>query len=170
MLKEHFSEEQIYRIDHYLGKETVQNLMAVRFEICYLNRCGILSISIIFKVTVAESVGVEGRGSYYDQAGAMRDMVQNHLMQLLCLIAMEPPAKFSPDAVRDEKLKVIRALDPINSKDIVRGQYSAVGTEKGYLEAVENPRSKTESFIALKLQISNWRWAGTPFYLRTGKN
>ena len=169
MLKEHFSEEQIYRIDHYLGKETVQNLMAVRFGNMLFEPLWNSQYIDHIQVTVAESVGVEGRGSYYDQAGAMRDMVQNHLMQLLCLIAMEPPAKFSPDAVRDEKLKVIRALDPINSKDIVRGQYSAVGTEKGYLEAVENPRSKTESFIALKLQISNWRWAGTPFYLRTGK-
>ena len=121
------------------------------------------------QVTVAESVGVDGRGSYYDQAGAMRDMIQNHLMQLLCLIAMEPPAKFSPDAVRDEKLKVIRALDPISSSDIVRGQYSKSGSDKSYLEAVDNPSSKTESFIALKVQISNWRWAGTPFYLRTGK-
>ena len=99
----------------------------------------------------------------------MRDMIQNHLMQLLCLIAMEPPAKFSPDAVRDEKLKVIRALDPISSSDIVRGQYSKSGSDKSYLEAVDNPSSKTESFIALKVQISNWRWAGTPFYLRTGK-
>ena len=96
-------------------------------------------------------------------------MIQNHLMQLLCLIAMEPPAKFSPDAVRDEKLKVIRALDPISSRDIVRGQYSNNGSDKSYLEAVDNPSSQTESFIALKVQISNWRWAGTPFYLRTGK-
>ena len=169
VLKEHFSEEQIYRIDHYLGKETVQNLMAVRFGNMLFEPLWNSQYIDHIQVTVAESVGVEGRGSYYDQAGAMRDMVQNHLMQLLCLIAMEPPAKFSPDAVRDEKLKVIRALDPINSKDIVRGQYSTVGTEKGYLEAVENPSSKTESFIALKVQISNWRWAGTPFYLRTGK-
>ena len=169
VLKEHFNEDQIYRIDHYLGKETVQNLMAVRFGNMLFEPLWNSQYIDHIQVTVAESVGVEGRGSYYDQAGAMRDMIQNHLMQLLCLIAMEPPAKFSPDAVRDEKLKVIRALDPINSSDIVRGQYSNSGSEKGYLEAVENPRSQTESFIALKIQISNWRWAGTPFYLRTGK-
>ena len=169
VLKEHFSEDQIYRIDHYLGKETVQNLMAVRFGNMLFEPLWNSQYIDHIQVTVAESVGVEGRGSYYDQAGAMRDMIQNHLMQLLCLIAMEPPAKFSPDAVRDEKLKVIRALDPIETSDIVRGQYSDRGTDKGYLEAVENPNSKTESFIALKVQVSNWRWAGTPFYLRTGK-
>ena len=169
VLKEHFSEDQIYRIDHYLGKETVQNLMAVRFGNMLFEPLWNSQYIDHIQVTVAESVGVEGRGSYYDQAGAMRDMIQNHLMQLLCLIAMEPPAKFSPDAVRDEKLKVIRALDPIEISDIVRGQYSDRGTDKGYLEAVENPNSKTESFIALKVQVSNWRWAGTPFYLRTGK-
>ena len=169
VLKEHFSEDQIYRIDHYLGKETVQNLMAVRFGNMLFEPLWNSQYIDHIQVTVAESVGVEGRGSYYDQAGAMRDMIQNHLMQLLCLIAMEPPAKFSPDAVRDEKLKVIRALDPIETSDIVRGQYSDRGTDKSYLEAVENPNSKTESFIALKVQVSNWRWAGTPFYLRTGK-
>ncbi|MFL2775564.1 MAG: glucose-6-phosphate dehydrogenase [Paracoccaceae bacterium] len=169
VLKEHFSEDQIYRIDHYLGKETVQNLMAVRFGNMLFEPLWNSQYIDHIQVTVAESVGVEGRGSYYDQAGAMRDMIQNHLMQLLCLIAMEPPAKFSPDAVRDEKLKVIRALDPISSSDIVRGQYSNSGSDKSYLEAVDNPSSKTESFIALKVQISNWRWAGTPFYLRTGK-
>jgi glucose-6-phosphate 1-dehydrogenase len=169
VLKEHFSEDQIYRIDHYLGKETVQNLMAVRFGNMLFEPLWNSQYIDHIQVTVAESVGVEGRGSYYDQAGAMRDMIQNHLMQLLCLIAMEPPAKFSPDAVRDEKLKVIRALDPIEISDIVRGQYSHRGTDKSYLEAVENPNSKTESFIALKVQVSNWRWAGTPFYLRTGK-
>ena len=163
MLKEYFGEDQIYRIDHYLGKETVQNLMAVRFGNMLFEPLWNSQYIDHIQVTVAEAVGVEGRGSYYDQAGAMRDMVQNHLMQLLCLIAMEPPAKFSPDAVRDEKLKVIRALDPINSSDIVRGQYGNCGSDKSYLEAVENPSSKTESFIALKVQISNWRWAGTHF-------
>ncbi len=109
-----------------------------------------------------------GRGSYYDKSGAMRDMVQNHLMQLLCLIAMEPPSRFNPDAVRDEKLKVIRALDPVDPRDIVRGQYDAA-KKPSYREDVEDPRSRTESFVALKLHVSNWRWAGTPFYLRTGK-
>ena len=118
---------------------------------------------------MAESVGVEGRGEYYDRSGAMRDMVQNHLMQLLCLTAMEPPSRFDPDAVRDEKLKVIRALDPVASDDIVRGQFSSDGNEEGYVTQSGNPDSKTESFLAMKLQVSNWRWAGVPFYLRTGK-
>ncbi|MGB1180321.1 MAG: glucose-6-phosphate dehydrogenase, partial [Lentibacter algarum] len=118
------------------------------------------------QITVAETVGVGGRGGYYDQSGAMRDMVQNHLMQLLCLIAMEPPSKFDPDAVRDEKLKVIRALDPVEPHHLVRGQYSADGDQPDYRSAVDNPRSRTESFVALKTHISNWRWAGTPFYLR----
>ncbi|MEM8732412.1 MAG: glucose-6-phosphate dehydrogenase, partial [Pseudomonadota bacterium] len=121
--------------------------------------------------TVAETVGVGGRGEYYDTSGAMRDMVQNHLMQLLCLIAMEPPAKFDPDAVRDEKLKVIRALDPVSPHHIVRGQYDdgADGSEPGYRDAVGDPRSRTESYVAMRTAVSNWRWAGTPFYLRTGK-
>jgi glucose-6-phosphate 1-dehydrogenase len=122
---------------------------------------------------VAETVGVGGRGEYYDKSGAMRDMVQNHLMQLLCLIAMEPPARFDPDAVRDEKLKVIRALDPVLPHHIARGQYQAEpcneAEQPGYRTAVGDPRSRTESFVALKTHISNWRWAGTPFYLRTGK-
>jgi len=121
------------------------------------------------QITVAETVGVGGRGGYYDKAGAMRDMVQNHLMQLLCLIAMEPPSKFDADAVRDEKLKVIRALEPVDHHHIVRGQYDAGPETASYREDVENPRSHTESFIGLKCTIANWRWAGVPFYLRTGK-
>ncbi len=121
------------------------------------------------QITVAETVGVGGRGGYYDKSGAMRDMVQNHLMQLLCLIAMEPPAKFDPDAVRDEKLKVIRALEPVDWHHIVRGQYGADANGPSYRDDVEDPKSRTESFIAMKCHISNWRWAGTPFYLRTGK-
>ena len=121
------------------------------------------------QITVAETVGVDGRGGYYDTSGAMRDMVQNHLMQLLCLIAMEPPAQFDPDAVRDEKLKVIRALDPVSPHHSVRGQYGASPDHPDYRAHVENPRSRTESYVALKTHISNWRWAGTPFYLRTGK-
>jgi glucose-6-phosphate 1-dehydrogenase len=116
---------------------------------------------------VGETVGVEGRGSYYDKSGAMRDMVQNHMMQLLCLIAMEPPYHFDPAAVRDEKLKVIRALRPVKPDEIVRGQYTdATG---GYLKHCENSESRTESYIALKVHVANWRWQGTPFYLRTGK-
>ncbi len=169
VLAAHFTEQQIYRIDHYLGKETVQNLMAVRFANILFEPLWKAEYIDHVQITVAETVGVEGRGAYYDKSGAMRDMVQNHLMQLLCLIAMEPPYHFDPDAVRDEKLKVIRALDPVKPEDIVRGQYLAGGGQGGYVEHSEDPASKTESYIALKVHISNWRWKGTPFYLRTGK-
>ena len=165
----HFTEAQIYRIDHYLGKETVQNLMAVRFANILFEPLWKSEFIDHVQITVAETVGVAGRGAYYDKSGAMRDMVQNHMMQLLCLIAMEPPYHFDPDAVRDEKLKVIRALEPVKPQDIVRGQYLPGGGEGGYLEHSENPTSKTESYIALKVNIANWRWSGTPFYLRTGK-
>ncbi|MBD3663315.1 glucose-6-phosphate dehydrogenase [Sulfitobacter aestuariivivens] len=172
-LAAYFDEHQIYRIDHYLGKETVQNLMAVRFGNMLFEPLWNSQYVDHIQITVAETVGVGGRGEYYDKSGAMRDMVQNHLMQLLCLIAMEPPARFDPDAVRDEKLKVIRALDPVESYEIVRGQYQAVPMEEsehpGYRTAVGDAKSRTESFLALKTHISNWRWAGTPFYLRTGK-
>jgi glucose-6-phosphate 1-dehydrogenase len=173
VLAAHFDESQIYRIDHYLGKETVQNLMAVRFGNVLFEPLWNSQFVDHIQITVAETVGVGGRGEYYDRSGAMRDMIQNHLMQLLCLIAMEPPAKFDPDAVRDEKLKVIRALDGVEPHHIVRGQYETQETEDGvhpsYREAVGDPRSTTESYVALKAHISNWRWAGTPFYLRTGK-
>ncbi len=168
-LAEHFDEKQIYRIDHYLGKETVQNLMAVRFGNMLFEPLWNAQFVDHVQITVAETVGVEGRGEYYDKSGAMRDMVQNHLMQLLCLIAMEPPARFDPDAVRDEKLKVIRALDAVDAKNIVRGQYMAEGKTPGYRDEAGDPDSLTESYIAMKLHVSNWRWAGTPFYLRTGK-
>ncbi|MEM9968192.1 MAG: glucose-6-phosphate dehydrogenase [Pseudomonadota bacterium] len=172
-LAAYFNEQQIYRIDHYLGKETVQNLMAVRFGNMLFEPLWNAQYVDHVQITVAETVGIGGRGEYYDKAGAMRDMVQNHLMQLLCLIAMEPPARFDPDAVRDEKLKVIRALDPVAPHHIIRGQYQAEPCNEaaapGYRTNVGDPRSRTESFIALKAQISNWRWAGTPFYLRTGK-
>ena len=172
-LATYFKEEQIYRIDHYLGKETVQNLMAVRFGNMLFEPLWNRQYVDHIQITVAETVGVGGRGEYYDKSGAMRDMVQNHLMQLLCLIAMEPPARFDPDAVRDEKLKVIRALDPVLPHHLIRGQYLAEpGDEErfpSYRDAVGDPRSRTESFVALKAHISNWRWHGTPFYLRTGK-
>ncbi len=164
-----FEEEQIYRIDHYLGKETVQNLMAVRFGNMLFEPLWNSQYVDHIQITVAESVGVGGRGEYYDRSGAMRDMVQNHLMQLLCLIAMEPPSRFEPDAVRDEKLKVIRALDPVEPHHIVRGQYDADGGEPSYREGVGDPKSRTESYVAMKIGVRNWRWAGTPFYLRTGK-
>ena len=168
-LARHFDEGQIYRIDHYLGKETVQNLMAVRFGNVLFEPLWNSQFVDHIQITVAETVGVAGRGDYYDRAGAMRDMVQNHLMQLLCLIAMEPPSRFGADSVRDEKLKVIRALDPVEAAHLVRGQYEAGHEGPSYGEDVGAPRSRTESFIAMKLHISNWRWAGTPFYLRTGK-
>ena len=169
-LAEHFEERQIYRIDHYLGKETVQNLMAIRFGNVLFEPLWNSQYVDHIQITVAESVGIGGRGEYYDDAGAMRDMVQNHLMQLVCLIAMEPPAQFEPDAVRDEKLKVIRAFGPVAHHHISRGQYGPGedGTPD-YRTAAGNPRSTTESFVALKAEVQNWRWAGTPFYLRTGK-
>ncbi len=167
-LAEHFDEKQIYRIDHYLGKETVQNLMAIRFGNVLFEPLWKAQYVDHVQITVAEEVGVGGRGAYYDKSGAMRDMVQNHLMQLLCLTAMEPPNRFEPDAVRDEKLKVIRALQPVPAADIVRGQYAG-NDGPSYVEDAEAPESRTESYIAMKLEIANWRWNGTPFYLRTGK-
>ena len=168
-LAEYFDESQIYRIDHYLGKETVQNLMAVRFGNVLFEPLWNNHYVDHIQITVAETVGVDGRGAYYDRSGAMRDMVQNHLMQLLCLIAMEPPGQFGAVEVRDEKLKVIRALQTVEPHHIVRGQYDADPNGASYREDAENPRSFTESFIAMKCHINNWRWAGVPFYMRTGK-
>ncbi|PWJ18071.1 glucose-6-phosphate dehydrogenase [Jannaschia seohaensis] len=164
-----FDEHQIYRIDHFLGKETVQNLMAVRFANVMFEPLWNSRYIDHVQITVAETVGVGGRGAYYDKSGAMRDMVQNHLMQLLCLTAMEPPNHFDADMLRDEKLKVIRALDPLTPAEIVRGQYREGPDGPSYVEDAENPESRTESFIALKIAVSNWRWKGVPFYLRTGK-
>ncbi len=172
-LARHVDERQLYRIDHYLGKETVQNLMAIRFANALFEPLWNANHIDHVQITVAETIGVEGRGDYYDKNGAMRDMMQNHLMQLLCLTAMEPPSHFDPTAVRDEKLKVIRALEPIGPgrilQDTVRGQYRAGAQGASYQQDVEDPESSTESFVALKASIANWRWAGTPFYLRTGK-
>ncbi|TMV02137.1 glucose-6-phosphate dehydrogenase [Ruegeria sediminis] len=164
-----FAEHQIYRIDHYLGKETVQNLMALRFANSLWEPLWNSTHVDHVQITVAESLGVEGRGGYYDRSGAMRDMVQNHLMQLLCLTAMEPPSRLHPNAVRDEKVKVIEALEPVEPADIVRGQYRGKGAADGYRDHAGDPDSRTESFVAIKVNIGNWRWAGTPFYLRTGK-
>ena len=165
-----FDEHQIYRIDHYLGKETVQNLMALRFANALFEPLWNARHIDHVQITVAESVGVEGRGPYYDGMGAMRDMVQNHLLQLLCLTAMEPPARFEPDAVRDEKLKVLRALAPITDPSaVVRGQYRAGKESAAYTEDAGARESRTESFVALRAELANWRWSGTPFYLRTGK-
>ena len=173
-----FSERQIYRIDHYLGKETVQNLIALRFGNAFLeplwNRSNIDSVQI----TLAEQVGVNGRGPFYDRTGALRDMVQNHLLQLLCIVAMDAPTSVDADAVRDEKLKVLRALRPMRHEDVlnrtVRGQYRAgaiaSGAVPGYTEEEGVAAdSITETFVALKAEIDTWRWANVPFYLRTGK-
>lgn len=168
-----FDETQIYRIDHYLGKEAVQNLMALRFANALFEPLWNSRYIDHVQITVAETIGIGGRGEYYDQSGAMRDMVQNHLMQLLCLTAMEPPGHFDPDDVRDEKLKVIKALQPVDvagiCADTVRGQYGAGPDGPAYTEEAGNDGSRTESFVALKVRVDNWRWAGTPFYLRTGK-
>ena len=169
LLSSVFNEKQIYRIDHYLGKETVQNLMALRFANILFEPLWNSQFIDHIQITVAESIGVEGRGGYYDTSGAMRDMVQNHLMQLLCLVAMEPPSTFSPDSVRDEKLKVIRSIEVPDANDIVLGQYKGDKKVKSFHEDIENPVSTTESFVAMKCSIANWRWAGVPFYIRTGK-
>lgn len=172
-LARNFNEDQLYRIDHYLGKETVQNLMAIRFANALFEPLWNAHHVDHVQITVAEDIGVEGRATYYDESGAMRDMVQNHLMQLLCLTAMEPPSHFNPTEVRDEKLKVIRALEPIDAERVAlhttRGQYRAGTAGDGYHDDTGNPASRTESYVALKVEIANWRWAGTPFYLRTGK-
>jgi glucose-6-phosphate 1-dehydrogenase len=171
-----FPETEIYRIDHYLGKETVQNLMALRFANALFEPLWRAEHIDHVQITTSESLGVEGRAGYYDTAGAMRDMVQNHLLQLLCLVAMEPPGQLAADAVRDEKLKVLKALKPIERRlldtAVVRGQYRAGvangTTVPGYAEELGGP-SGTETFVALRAEIANWRWAGVPFYLRTGK-
>ncbi len=162
-----FDESRVYRIDHYLGKETVQNLVALRFANALFEPLWNARHVDHVQITVAESLGVEQRGPYYDRAGAMRDMVQNHLLQLLCLTAMEPPHHFEANAVRDEKLKVLRALKPLSGHEALAA--SARGQYHGYADEAQNPDSRTESFVALKAEIGTWRWAGTPFYLRTGK-
>ncbi len=178
LLAQAFREEQVYRIDHYLGKETVQNILVFRFANGIFeplwNRNHVAEVQI----TVAESLGVETRGAYYEEAGALRDMMQNHLLQLLCLIAMEPPVSFDAPPVRDEKNKVMRAIRPIDparvAESALRGQYgpgfSGTSSVPGYRqEKGVSPSSMTETYAALRLIVDNWRWAGVPFYLRTGK-
>ncbi len=173
------AEENIYRIDHYLGKETVQNLLVLRFANRFINTQWDQSCIDHIQITVAETVGIEGRWSYYNEVGQLRDMVQNHLLQLLCLVAMEPPNAMTAESIRDEKVKILRALRRIDAASVsahaVRGQYaqgwyrgSAV---PGYLEEEDCTvgDSDTETFVAIKAHIDNWRWAGVPFYLRTGK-
>ncbi|CAA6800369.1 MAG: Glucose-6-phosphate 1-dehydrogenase (EC [uncultured Sulfurovum sp.] len=172
---QYFNESQIYRIDHYLGKDTVQNIMALRFSNRFFMPLWDANNIDHVQITVAENVGVEGRWDYYDEYGAMRDMIQNHLMQLLCLVAMEAPCSLDADSVRDEKVKVLRSLRKMTPRDIVqktvRAQYTQ-GVSDG--ETVPNytdgvPNSTTETFAALRVDIDNWRWNGVPFYLRSGK-
>ena len=173
-----FSERQIFRIDHYLGKQSVQNLMALRFGNAIFEPLWRREAIADVQITIAEDLGVEGRGGYYERSGALRDMMQNHLLQLLCIVAMEPPASSDADSIRDEKLKVLRCLkrfDPTTiSTHVVRGQYRAgvaAGVAvPGYLdEPGVDPDSHTETFVAVRTEIENWRWAGVPFLLRTGK-
>ena len=172
------SEKQIYRIDHYLGKETVQNILAFRFANGIFEPIWNRRYIDHIQISVAETVGVEQRGGYYDQAGALRDMVPNHIMQLISLTAMEPPVSFRADAVRDEQAKILHAIQPLSAEEVlrrtVRGQYGpgAIDGERvpGYREEQGvPPDSRTETFVAMKLLIDNWRWADVPFYLRTGK-
>ncbi|GGI85261.1 glucose-6-phosphate dehydrogenase [Shewanella gelidii] len=174
----YFNENQVYRIDHYLGKETVQNLIALRFaNSLFASKWDNRTIDHV-QITVAEEVGIEGRWGYFDKAGQMRDMIQNHLLQVLTLVAMDPPVNLDADSIRDEKVKVLKSLRPINEDNVyentVRGQYTA-GFLKGapvpgYLEEEgANLKSHAETFVALRVDIDNWRWAGVPFYLRSGK-
>ncbi|MFU7528777.1 glucose-6-phosphate dehydrogenase [Qipengyuania sp. ASV99] len=167
-----FPENRIFRIDHYLGKETVQNLLALRFANILFEPIWNSNVIEHVQITVAETVGLEGRVTFYDDAGALRDMVQNHMLQLLALVAMEPPTSFDATAVRDEKVKVLRALRPALASETVTGQYRAGAilgqAVPGYDEELGKP-STTETFTAIKAHVDNWRWKGVPFYLRTGK-
>lgn len=173
----YFEEKNIYRIDHYLGKETVQNLMALRFTNLIFEQLWNANSIDHVQISISETVGLEGRAGFYNDAGAMRDMVQNHLLQLLCLVAMEPPNKVDAKSIQAEKIKVLDALRPIRGEDVakhtVRGQYVAGSylgeLVPGYLEELKSPESHTETFVALRAYIDNWRWAQVPFYLRTGK-
>ncbi|MGH8077401.1 MAG: glucose-6-phosphate dehydrogenase [Lysobacter sp.] len=171
-----FDEDRVFRVDHYLGKEGVQNLLALRFGNALFEPLWNARHIEQVQITVAETVGVEGRGDYYDESGATRDMLQNHLLQLLCLVAIEPPSQFDPSAVRNEKIKVLRSLRSIGRYEVltesVAGQYSAGAIDgvamPGYVTEIGRS-SRTETFVALRAHIDNWRWKGVPFYLRTGK-
>jgi glucose-6-phosphate 1-dehydrogenase len=171
-----FDEQRTFRIDHYLGKETVQNLLVLRFGNMLIEPVWSRATIDHVQITVAEEIGVEGRGAYYDKSGALRDMVQNHILQLLCLVALESPNSMDADAIRTEKLKVLAALKPIGPQDVaaktVRGQYRAglvnAAAAPAYTDEIGHA-SRTETFVAIKAEVDNWRWAGVPFYLRTGK-
>jgi glucose-6-phosphate 1-dehydrogenase len=177
-LHEAFREQQVYRIDHYLGKETVQNILVFRFANGLFEPVWNRTYVDAVQITVAESIGLEGRGAYYETAGALRDMVQNHLLQLLCLVAMDPPVAFRADDVRDKKVEVLRSVRPLGpglvAHRAVRGQYGPGQVDgvavPGYREEPGvDPESRVETFVALHLEIDSWRWAGVPFFLRTGK-
>ncbi len=173
-IHEHFEESQVLRIDHYLGKETVQNILVFRFGNSVFEKVWSRDMIEHVQFTVAESIGIEGRGAFYEETGAFRDILQNHAFQVLSLLTMEAPATFDAEAVRDEKHKVFESMRPLEACDVVRGQYTsgAVGGERveGYLEEDGvHPESQVETFAAVRLCIDNWRWAGVPFYLRTGK-
>jgi glucose-6-phosphate 1-dehydrogenase len=174
LIHEHFTEDEVFRIDHYLGKETVQNMLALRFANGIFEPIWNRQFVDHVQITVAESIGIEGRAGYYEQAGAIRDIFQNHLLQLLAITAMEPPIDFTAESVRNEKVKVLKALHTPGPKSVVRGQYG-----RGYVEGEEvpgyreeegvDPQSMTETYVAAKLYVDNWRWADTPFYARMGK-
>src|SRR5438128_3852875 len=174
VIQEHFEEDEVFRIDHYLGKETVQNMLALRFANGIFEPIWNRQFIDHVQITVAESIGIEGRAEYYEKAGAIRDIFQNHLLQLLAITAMEPPIDFTADSVRNEKVKVLRAMHTPGPKSVVRGQYG-----RGYVEGEEVPGyreeagvahdSMTDTFVAAKLYVDNWRWADTPFYVRMGK-
>lgn len=177
-LLDDYDEEQIYRMDHYLGKETVQNMLVTRFSNSIYEPLWNRNYIHHVEITAAESIGVENRGGYYDQSGALRDMVQNHLFQLLALVAMEPPTIIESEAIRNEKLKVFQAIRPLSKEDIlhnvIRGQYTSAKVKGkdvvGYREEKGvDPESRTETYVALRLFVDNWRWGGVPFYIRTGK-
>ena len=167
-LLKHFSEDQIYRIDHYLGKETVQNILVFRFANELFEPLWNHKYVDHVQITVAEKIGLEGRGNYFDEAGETRDMVQSHALQILSLVAMEPPASLDANSIRDEKVKAIRSIRPITREEVphatVRGQYAGYRTEEGV-----KPDSSTDTFVAMRLHVDNWRWGGVPFFLRAGK-
>jgi glucose-6-phosphate 1-dehydrogenase len=169
-----FHESQVFRIDHYLGKETVQNILVFRFGNSVFERVWNRDAVDHVQLTVAESIGIESRGAYFEEAGILRDIVQNHVLQMLSLLTMEPPSNVAPEAIRDEKIKVIRAMQPLNPARTVRGQYAAGTIDgqavPGYREEKDvSPESTTETFFAAQLEIDSWRWAGVPFFVRTGK-
>jgi glucose-6-phosphate 1-dehydrogenase len=174
LIREHFDESEVFRIDHYLGKETVQNMLALRFANGIFEPIWNRQFIDHIQITVAESIGIEGRAAFYERAGAIRDIFQNHLLQLVAITAMEPPSDFTADSVRNEKVKVLRSLHTPGPKSVVRGQYG-----RGFVEGEEvpayreedgvDPLSETETFVAAKLYVDNWRWADTPYYVRMGK-